>query len=304
MCGSLIADGNMDLGVRMRSSRIIGSRLAWLATVAVLMAASLPPDVRAQNPNPNTYYSYDSASTQGWPPTAPYTVYSPTAVVVEGIYASTLSGCTGYDNRYTPAKIESQTVYWLNNGFDVITEITPYNVPGSLVCGTLSDYENVVNSITAYVEAHASTAAPTHWAGIMLDEERTFWSGSYSSVLQTFKSLTSYTHNVMSGTPGMSWYFLENQPNDFTLADTYALYTSGGSAWLAPQVYQQTFLNATNQMCSSYNKCVNMVTINSTLSTSWANYSWVVAQVSGSPWYSSYSTWGSGAGWWNEWRPV
>ena len=267
----------------------------WRTTALILLLVALSSGVvNAQSPTP-TYYAFDSASTGGWPPTAPYTSSAPTAVVIEGVYGSTVSGCTGFDNRYTPANIESKTVYWLNQGRDVITEITPDSA-----CGSLSYYEGLVSTIASYVEAHASNAGNL-WAGIMLDEERTFWSGTYAQQLSAFEALNNATANVMVTTPGLSWYFTENQPNDFYPADTNALY---GSGWIAPQVYQQTFLNATNYLCTNYNKCTNMVTINSTLSTSWANYAWVTPQVNGYSWSVSYSAWHSGAGWWNEWRPV
>lgn len=280
-------------------------RPAIILGVILVVATALPSTAHAQNPNPWAYYSYDSASTDtSWPPTAPYAAYPPTAVVVEGIYASTSTGCTGVGNRYTPDNIEARTVYWLNQGYDVITEISPYNTT-SLDCGNLTHYENVISIITSYVETHAASTYPSHWAGFMLDEETSFWkplNWTYSTQLQTFESLSSYTASVMDGTSGMSWYFDENQPNEFYTADTYALYTSGAQAWLAPQVYEQTFLDAVNQLCAAHsNECTNMVTVNSTKAGDWGNYAWVVAQVSGAPWSNYY--WASGGAFWNEWRP-
>lgn len=269
-------------------------RLCCVAGASAILAFASVSTVDAQSPTPD-HYAFDSASTQGWPPSAPHVMFGPTAVVVEGIYGSTVSGCTGYDNRYLPANIEAKMVSWLNSGWPVITEITPRSS-----CGTLSYYKTLMSQIESYVEAHAPAAAPQLWAGIMLDEERTFWSGTYTQQLADFESLNAYTATVMAAAPGMSWYFLENQPNDFYLADTYAVY---GNAWLAPQIYQQTFLTATNQLCATYGDCMNMVTIDSQLSTSWSDPAYVTPMESGSPWSSGYAAW-KAPGWWNEWRPV
>lgn len=286
----------------MGRSRAIRGPVVALGLFLTLTSA-FPSTAHAQSPNPWAYYSYDSASTDtSWPPTAPDAAYPPTAVVVEGIYASTSTGCTGLGNRYTPDSIESRTVYWLNKGYDVATEISPQD-NSSLVCGNLTHYENVINLIASYVVANAPANYQTHWAGFMMDEERSFWGSSYSSQLQDFETLNSYLASRMAQVNGMAWYFDENQPNDFYTSDTHALYTSGAQAWLAPQVYQQSFLDAVNLLCADYsNECKNMVTVKSTLSGNWGNYTWVVAQVSGTPWYDDY--WASGGYFWNEWRPV
>lgn len=265
-----------------------------LVTGALLAAACLlaptPPAAKAQSPSP-TLYAYDSASTQGWPPTAPNTSTSPSAVVVEGI--GTNDACPGFDGRYKVSTIESKTVYWVNNHKPTITEVTPETSCG----GTLSHYESVISTIVNYVEAHASSNVGTYWGGMMLDEEPGY--GFSASVLET---LNAYVRNLMAGEPGISFYYTEDQPNGWG-ASVYNAIVVG--SWTAPQVYSSLMLNAVNVSCATYGECSNEVTIDTQLSpTTWGKASWVLPQVNGYPWEVSYAAWGSGAGWWNEWRPV
>lgn len=261
------------------------------ATVALIFTASLlvssAARVGAQSPSP-TVYSFDSASTQGWPPTARNTTTAPSAVVVEGVGAN--AACPGFDNRYTPANIESKTAYWVNNAKQTITEITPETV----CSGSLTYYKNTISAIVNYVEAHASANVGTYWGGIMLDEEP-----GYGLSASSLESLNSYVDSLMSGTPGISWYYTEDQPNGWGLSTYNAILAS---SYPAPQVYTSSMLGAVNSECSTYSKCLNLVTIDSAFTTSWGNPSWVLPQVNGTPWEVSY--WNHGASWWNEWRAV
>jgi len=136
----------------MRSNRRRVCRAPFIAVLlgGLLLASTLTTE--AQSPSP-TLYSFDSASTQGWPPTAPYTSTAPSAVVVEGVQAN--AACPGFDNRYTPANIESKTVSWVNSYKPTITEITPETYCG----GSLSYYETTISQIVNYVEAHVLPAA-------------------------------------------------------------------------------------------------------------------------------------------------
>lgn len=273
----------------MRSS---GRRAVRASFIAMLLAGLLSASTltaAAQSPSP-TLYSFDSASTQGWPPTAPYTSTAPSAVVVEGVQAN--AACPGFDNRYTPSNIESKTVYWVNSYKPTITEITPETYCG----GSLSYYETTISQIENFVESHASANVGTYWGGIMLDEEP-----GYGLSVADLEALNSYVYGLMINTPGLSFYYTENQPNGWVTSQYNAII---GNSYPAPQAYTSSMVAAINSECSTYGKCLNQVTINSQYTTSWGNPSWVLPQVNGNPWSVSYSAWGSGAGWWNEWRAV
>ena len=212
----------------------------------------------------------------------------PQAVVVEGLGAS-LGNCP--NNNYTEAKIESQTVAWINSVTPTVTEITP-----QAYCASLSAYESLISRIVSYVESYASNPG-NQWAGIMLDEEP-----GYEFSASSLEALNNYVSRVMASTPGMSWFFLEDQPNGWTLS-TYNAILDAGSGWPAPQVYSSSMLSAVNGECSTYGKCTNLVTVGNLSSISpWNDPNYTLPKVNGAAWSTSYSSWLPYLGWWNGYR--
>lgn len=266
-------------------SRRVRAGVSLLACAASLLWA--PALINAQT-NPDAfYYAYDSRPFNGYPPTYPGEVIGPDAVVVEGLGA----GLCGTSTLYTEAKIEQQTVSWLNANYNTFTEITP-----QANCGTVSDWEGVVDRIVAYVEAHAPAYAPTNWAGIMLDEEP-----GYLLTATQLESLNNHVHTTMAGTPGMSWFFLEDQPNGWALA-TYHAILAAGSGTPAAQAYSSSMVNAINNACTTYSDCINLVTVWNGATPSWNDPEYTLPRVHGAAWFTTYGTWHPGDGWWNGYR--
>jgi len=215
----------------------------------------------------------------------------PTVAYYEGANAGVVEGlgslsCSG--SYYSKAQIEDQTVSWIDQDLQTITEISPQTT-----CGSLSDYETLLNDIASYVEKNASDPG-RYWGGLMLDEEPGF--GFSASQLET---LNGYVASLMGSTSGVSYYFTEDQPNGWTTA-TYNSVVS--SSWLAPQVYSQgsdSMATAVNEECSTYNQCINLVTVDPALASPMNSPTYVTGLIDGTPW--SDSTWGTGY-WYNKWR--
>ena len=123
----------------------------------------------------------------------------------------------------------------------------------------------------------------------MLDEE----GPSYYFTVSQLESLNSYTSSLMSQTPGVSWYFEEDQPNAWRLSDYNNILAN---SYPAPQAYSSganSMVAAINSECSTYNKCTNMVTINATFSYPWNDYTYVTGLVGGYAYSNAY--WGTAA---------
>lgn len=261
-----------------RSGRVLRRWTAVVLVVALLLAG-LPAAAFAQSPSPG-WYAFDSRPGNGFPPTAPYASHAPNAVVVEGLGSL---GCSG--SYFSQVQIQSQTVSWINSGVQTITEISP-----QAYWGSLSQYYNLLIGIESYVETYGSNPG-RYWGGFMLDEEPNFDFSATDLI-----TLNKDAENIMSGTPGGSWVFTEDQPNGWSLS-TYNQILQ--NTWAAPQVYTSPMLNAANNECSTYSQCVNMVTIESQWPYPWDDYLQIIPQVNGSPMYLGY--WGSGY-WFNEFR--
>ncbi|HEX9044432.1 MAG TPA: hypothetical protein VF802_05330 [Candidatus Limnocylindrales bacterium] len=261
------------------------SLVAKLLRSALAVALSVPlsafaQTALAQSPAP-TYYMDDSRPGNSFPPNAPYTSGPAGAVVVEGLGSINCSG-----SYYSQSQIESAAVQWINASYNTVIEISPQTA-----CGTLSQYESLVNGITTYVEGHASYPGQ-YWGGFMLDEEPGF--GFSASDLE---SLNIYTQGVMKTTPGMSWYFTEDQPNGWGLSTYNAILES---SWPAPMAYTTSMVNAINAACSTYSVCTNLVTVDTNFSYPWNDYQYVTPLVNGTPWQTSY--WAAAYYWWNAYR--
>lgn len=267
-----------------------GHRLFWsLLSAAILSVFTASPLTAQSGPSP-TYYMYDSRPNNGYPPLYPGQSLNPQAVVVEGVGARLGGSCLNYSTDYSEANIKAQTVAFINNYDNVVTEVSP-----QAYCGSLSAYEALIDRIVSYVETYAGSLAPQYWAGIMLDEEPGF---QFSA--SDLEALNNHVYNTMHGTPGMSYFFLEDQPNGWGLSTYNAIL---GFGWPAPQVYSSSMLNAVNSECTTYQRCTNLVTVGNLSGIgSWSNPSYTLPQVTGSAWSTTYSHWLPYYGWWNGYR--
>ena len=244
------------------------ARLAGAVAIAAAVIACSAGTAGAQSPTP-TLHMKDVAPGGAFPSGA-------NAVVVEGLGAL---GCA-----YSQSSIQTATVSFLNNGRKTVTEISPQSY-----CGSVASYESLLNGIKNYVEGHANNPG-TYWAGFMLDEEPGF--GFSSSQLKT---LNNYTENIMVNTPGLSWYFQEDQPNGWVLSTYNNLL---GYSWPAPQVYTGSMASAVNGECSSYGNCTNLVTFWAGAPSPYNSLSYTLSHVNGTPWDIASGYWGSGY-WYN-----
>ncbi len=265
------------------------AELALLVALVVVAATLGAGTILAQTSPSPSYYAYDSRPNNGYPPKYPGEANNPQAVVVEGLGARLGGGCLNESSAFSEANIKSQTVAFINDYDNVITEISPQEY-----CASLSSYEALIDRIVSYVEAHA-TSPGQFWAGIMLDEEPGF---GFS--VSELKLLNAHVKSTMSGTPGMSWYFLEDQPNGWSLAHYDAIL---GSGWPAPQVYSSSMKSAVNNECSTNGVCENMVTVGNLGSIgSWSDPEYTLPKVNGPAWSTTYSHWLPYYGWWNGYR--
>lgn len=250
--------------------------LTLLALTAVVLVTT---PAGAQSPQPS-WYSYDMTPSTGFPPDAPYTSAGANAVVVEGLGSL---GCAGSNTSI--GAIEFWTDAWIDGGYQTITEISP-----QAYCGTLAQYESLLSQIESNVETYATNPG-RYWGGLMLDEEPGF-----DFTAASLETLNSYTEALMGPTPGVSWYYTEDQPNGWKLPKYNAIV---GDSIPAPQAYTSDMVNSINSECSTYGMCLNDVTVDADAAWEWDYWAWVVGNVSGSPWSSG--DWGTGY-WWNEWQ--
>lgn len=254
-----------------RAARIFTALTLGVAVITAMQTA----DAWAQSPGYSVKMR-DFAPGSGYPGTS--------AKVVEGLG---MGSCL-----YSASQIETATARSINNSYRTVTEISPQ--PYCVTNGVAS-YESKIHSIYGYVESHTSRAG-TYWAGFMLDEEPGF--GFSASKLET---LNSYVGQLMNASPGVSWYFTENQPNGWYLS-TYNNIVRG--SWLAPQVYSYSMANAVNAECSTYGRCFNDVTVDGVASYPWNSPGWVTGLIRGAAWYANASAWGSTRRFCNIWVPV
>lgn len=191
---------------------------------------------------------------------------------------------------YSVAQVETATVNSLANSYRTVTEISPQ--PYCATAG-VPGYERKIRAIYHYVEAHASHAS-AYWAGFMLDEEPGFGFGA-----SKLERLNRYVASLMNASPGLSWYFTENQPNGWILS-TYNSIVAG--SWLAPQVYSSSMAGAVNAECGTYGQCMNDVTVDGVASSPWNSPAHVTGLIGGSSWH--VSAWGSARRFCNIWVPV
>ena len=253
-------------------------RLAIFPLILAGLMGVIAHPAAAQTTTP-PWYMYDSYASNSFPPTAPYESASPNAIVIEGLYP-----CEG--SNYTTSAVAYWTYLWIQAGYQVVTEITPY-----AYCQSLGAYESEMATIEKDIEANATNPG-RYWAGFMLDEE-----AGYGFGVSSLQSLNSYVSNMMAGTTGMSWYFEEDQPNGWILSQYNSVL---GNSWPAPQAYTSSMISAINGECTTYGNCTNLVTVNSQFAYPYDDYAWVTSQVGEYAWSNSY--WGNST-WVNYWRP-
>lgn len=265
-----------------RSSLTVPARWVRASRLAVALAAAVAIAIPG---------SLASNATHAWAQSPSFTVrmkdYAPTGTppgtlgkVVEGLGMGSCS--------YSVSQIENATLLDIDTSYDTVTEISPQSY-----CTSISGYESRLDNIKSFIEQHANNPG-RYWAGFMLDEEPGFL--FTPSQLET---LNNYVASIMVGTPGLSWYFEEDQPNGWSLS-TYNTILEG--SWPAPQVYSSSMANAVNSECNTYGECTNDVTVDGNASYPWDSASYVTGLINGSAWYST--TWGSKNYFCNIWVPV
>lgn len=267
---------------RLGVKRIMSTRLLRglaVVTLVVGTVAFVAGTAQAQSPTPN-WYMMDTPPRGPFPPEAPYQTHTANAVVVFG-----WGSLTCVSAPYTQINIENSTTYWMTHGDQVVTNLNPQSACSG---GSIAPYETEIHAIEQDVESKG-TDPGRYWGGFMLDEEP-----GYGFTKTQLESLNSYVNSLMSGTPGLSWYFTEDQPNGWDLSTYHQIVTG---SWLAPQVYTTSMLAAVNTGCSIYSMCENDVTVSANTGATWGDYRTVTGEVNGTPWYNS--VWGSGY-WCNE----
>jgi hypothetical protein len=265
-----------------RSGFVVGMTAVFVMTVIVPIPAA------AQTGILPTRYFYDSRPNNGAPPTFPGQSSGPQAYVVEGLGAAQGGSCTS--TNYTEAKIRDQAVSLLNGNHNTVIEITPQKY-----CASLTTYENLIDRLVTYVLAH-TTNASTRFGGIMVDEEP-----AYGFSATELESLNHWLDQRLISTPGITWYFTEDQPNGWSLSTYDAILWNSSPA---PQVYSQSMANAVNAECSTNFVCQNLVTVGNISNIApWNSPSYTLPKVNGDAWCVTYSEWGTcSTGWWNGYR--
>jgi hypothetical protein len=262
----------------MRKSKSAARRRWWahlgcaslLVSVTAAGAVSVATPAWAQSPTPDARM-WDMAPGGTWPGTD--------ATLVEGL------GMGNCD--YSVSSVEDATVTELNAGRNTVTEISPQSA-----CASISTYKTYFSDIEAYVEDHASNASGK-WGGIMLDEE-TGWGFTAAN----YETLNSDVASVMGNTPGLSWYYTENAPEQWSVSTYNALV---GDSYAAPQIYNTDDVDNANAACSDDDDCINMVTIDDEFAAPWDEVSYVTGLIDGTPYQPG---WDDNAFFSNIWVPV
>jgi hypothetical protein len=224
-----------------------------------------------------------------------YSLGYPTGANAAVIEAVGLIGCV---NPYeTVADVESQSVSFVSGHLQVVVEVTPQSY-----CDTLSAYENVIGTISAYVKSNTSSSNFTrYWGGFMLDEEPNYWGSTYTDAYNAYISLNGWAFLNYVYSTEAPFIEIGNWSGAWSQAEFNNLLMSGMS--VAPQVYNTFITSETNTYVNDgYAYLGVLVTCDpssdSGLSPPYTTCSGAAGTVTGSPW--QYSTWGSGY-WYNEW---
>jgi hypothetical protein len=262
-------EADMNFGRHMARKRpwaVIGAA-SLLVAIGGAGALALASPALAQSPTPHArmWMMYPGGS---WPGTD--------ATVIEGLG---MGNCS-----YSVSQVEDATVSQLDAGHNTITEVSPQNGDDGGACASRSGYKTMLTDINSYVEDHASNAS-TDWGGFMLDEE-TGWGFTATQ----YEILNGNVASIMDNDPGVSWYFTENAPEQWSVSTYDAL---AGSSWLAPQIYNTSDADNANAACNDYELCTNAVSIWSQLAAPWDELDYVTGLIDGTPWNAA--GWDSGA---------
>jgi len=215
-----------------------------VATVAVLclvIAMALlfrqPTWLRAQTPAPAVNFAN---VLPGFPPVPS----GADGIVVEGLLYEVEGGPTP-PGCGTPSAGEAAqaTVYWLQQGFQVWTEVSLYAPCGK----TISQFQNDIAGILSYVVNNAPSGSLYRWHGFMLDEE-----SAWGFTVDELVSLNGWMANVMVlFTEPPNWFSTESfsgqgdwAQNEFN-GITYASYP-------APQIATDYMAQLTNSFYQSF----------------------------------------------------
>jgi hypothetical protein len=231
---------------------VIGSA-ALLVAIGGAGALALASPALAQSPSPDArmYMMYPGGS---WPGT--------NATVIEGLG---MGNCS-----YSVSQVEDATVTELDAGHNTVTEVSP-----QANCASVSQYQSDLQDISNYVEDNTSNAS-SQWGGFMLDEE-TGWGFSATQ----YEDLNSDVVGIMDNDQGIPWYFTEIAPEQYSVSTYNDL---AGASWLAPQIYNTDDVDNANAACSTYDDCINAVTVWTGDSSPWDEISYVTGLIDGKPW--------------------
>jgi hypothetical protein len=260
----------------LRLATVLASIVA-LGLLGIVVSAGPAP---AQSPSAYLF----SGDADAYSSNVPWPTNDPNTGIVEAV-----DFC-----NYTYSNVEQLTVNWLNGNDgaspsdQVITEVTPDS------CETESTYEKYISYIINYVEAHGAHYQ-TKWGGIMLDEESGYEQAAW------YRNFNSWLTTKMTTVGGLPWWFNEANPGPWGTSTWNSLL---GSAWAAPQAGTGSGgpdlnINVMNAACSSYDDCINMVTIYcpDNVANSLQNEPYATSLVNGYPW-NDFGYWGNGY-WWN-----
>jgi hypothetical protein len=160
-------------------------RRIFLATAVALLIFPFLPAVSAHAQSPATNVHFIDVQPYG-------SLVSNTGIVVEGLG---LGSCSATNL----SQLETQTVAYLNAGRATVSEISP-----QAVCGSIAGYESVIQTLTTYVYAHASSPAQL-WGGVMLDEE-SGWGFTWTD----YSNLNTNVRNTLSAVSGIPWLYTED----------------------------------------------------------------------------------------------
>lgn len=209
-----------------------------------------------------------------------------------------VGGC-GYA-PYTSSAVVNKAIGWIDQGLQVIIEISP-----EAGCGGIVTYELMVSYYDGTIlNVVGSTRYNRYYGGIMVDEETDY--GFSANTLINFDNNLFYTGRLAGRK-----LFSECADNGAWTQGQFNAIDAGTAVgnstykadWIpAPQIYNQVMANYQN---TALNEGAATQTLVTTTETEpglgyWNNYTNAVNAIGGAPW--EFPTWGP-SGWENRWQP-
>ena len=280
-----------NIQTRLGSGKRRFMRLFALSAGGTALATSLSAiaqpvsSAHAQSPSP-TWYMLDVNSNGVYPVGA-------NAVVIEGLG---LFGNCNY-SPYTPAQVENLADTWINQGLQVIVEVTPQSG-----CESIGGYQASIYDLISRIANGAASAYQfsRFFGGLMVDEEP-----NYGFTYSALDQLNNYVYsNDLFGTK----FFTENAnyPGNWTQPeyDNLTMGDNGHGYVASPQIYNSNQAGYQNQAMTDLSYYTTLVTCTGDANAAtapWNSCTYAPSQVNGAPW--TWSNWGSGY-WYNKWQPA